>query len=343
MIPESDIAGHLTAARKKLTELAPGLLRKHPAATYIREIKASREWQRYYYIGPKLRKMMEDILSIHGLHVMACYHKLALASLIQDSMNGLKKKHFPEAVEGYYREWFSRVMKDFARLPDEYYDAENFSFLQDLAVCGLRAIPVGGAWFVEISRAKEWTENQGRGEKGRDVPTRPSRMLLAKLNLRRFIVPLVYKWGFCELYYQVHTFARYMPRFTPEEMDKAYLAIAELLRKDRRIKGLFRRSWFLDPQLEKISPELVYLRKVPEQNGAEVFPCVTFQSAIDNALAFSPKRRKRHAEGKYTPACFAYVWPRKKLLEWEKKEAFSSPSVFLAKRKKGPGSSLSKP
>jgi len=316
METESDIAGHLTAARKKLKELAPELLEKHPVAIYIREIEASRGWQRYYYIGPKLRKIMEDILSVYGLHVMAGYHKLALASLIRDSMDELKKKHFPESVEGYYREWFGRVMKDFARLPDEYYDAENFSFLQDLAVCGLRAVPVGGAWFIEISRAKEWTGDQKSGKEGRDVPAGPLRTLLAKLNIRRFIVPLAYKWGLCELYYQIHTFARYMPRFTPEEMDKAYLAIAELLRKDRRIKGLFRRSWFLDPQLEKISPELAYLRKVPKQNGAEVFPCATFQSAVDNALAFSPKRRKWHEEGKYTPACFAYIWPRKNLLQW---------------------------
>lgn len=316
MITEHNVNVRLAAARKELNEQEPGLLRQHPVAEYVREVKASRGWQRYYYLNPKLQKLLEEILAGHGLPIMAAYHKFGLLTLILDSLVKLKKKNLPEVVKSLYKEWFERVVKDLAIQPDSYYDGASLPFLQDLAVCSLRAIPVGGAWFVEISRAKEWVrEGDSRGNK-KEVALKPSRIVLAKLNLRRFILPVLYKLGLFDLYYQVHTYARYLPRFNSEEMDKAYVTIAELLRKDRRIKGLFRRSWFLDPQLEKISPELAYLRKVPEQNGARIFPCITYQSTIDNALAFSPKRRQWHAEGKYTPACFAYIWPQKKLLEW---------------------------
>lgn len=316
MITESDIAGRLTTARKALMELAPDLLGKHPIAEYVKEVEASRGWQRYYYLSPKLQKIVEEVLSGYGLHVMAAYHKFALLTLIQDSLAGLKKKNFPETIKALCLEWFGRVVKDLFRQPDEYYDAETFPFLQDMAVCSLRAIPVGGAWFVEISRAKEWEGERKNRENKKSVSVKRGRVMMAGKNLRRLLLPLLYKLGLFRLYYQVHTYSRYLPRFNPEEMNKAYLIIAELMRKDTRIRGLFRRSWFLDPQLEKISPELAYLRKIPEENGAEFFPCIIYQSGIDNALAFSPRRRKWHAEGKYSPACFAYIWPRKELLEW---------------------------
>jgi hypothetical protein len=323
MISESDVAQQLKDAKKKLTGLAPDLLGKHPIAEFIHEVQRARGWQRYYYVSPKLQKIMSEILSGYALHVMAAYHKCVLLSLILDSLAGLRKQTFPEAIKGFYSDWFGRVVKDLSSQPDEYYDAEAFAFLQDLAVCSLRAIPVGGAWFVEISRAKEWMEErESRGIKT-GLSIKVSQIGLVKMHLRQYIVPLLYRLGFFEFYYQVHTFSRYLPRFTTEEMEKTYMHIAQLLRQNRRIKGLFRRSWFLDPELEKISPELTYLRKVPEQNGAIFFPCLTLQRNIDNALAFSPKRRKWHAEGKYMPACFAYIWPRKELLEWAEKKAKS--------------------
>jgi hypothetical protein len=213
-------------------------------------------------------------------------------------------------------EWFRKVLKDLSLQPDTYYDTGDFPFIQDLAVCSLRAIPVGGAWFVEISRAKEWTGELGSTESKKDIPIKHTKNVITRLKLRRVITPLLYKLGFFKMYYQMHTYARFLFRFTPEEMDKAYLRIAELLRRNKKIKGLYRRSWFLDPQLEEISPELAYLRKIPEDHGAKVFQAITFPNAIDNAIALSPKRRKLYEEGKYAPTTFAFVWPREEMLKW---------------------------
>ncbi|MEW5900803.1 MAG: hypothetical protein AB1715_05015, partial [Acidobacteriota bacterium] len=119
-------------------------------------------------------------------------------------------------------------------------------------------------------------------------------------------------------YYQIHTHDRYLPRFTPEEMQKAYLQIARLLLQNLNIQGLYRISWLLDPQLEKISPHLAHLRKIPEQNGAVFFRLGTFPMDRERAVRMSPLRKKLYEEGLYVPISYAYVWPREKIIQWSK-------------------------
>ncbi|MBN1222111.1 MAG: hypothetical protein JXB23_02600 [Candidatus Aminicenantes bacterium] len=271
---------------------------------------------------------------IHGLPIMAKYHKLAMITLMCDSLSGLEKENIPPNIRDLYLEWFRRVLKDVSLQPAEYYDAGEFPFRQDLAVCSLRAIPVGGAWLVEVSRVIERRVHPGFINGSRtQVNGSRTQVTLKKiyikyrilnlmsaaanfLKLRRIIYPVLVQLGVIQSFYQLHTFSRYMPRFSPEEMDNAYLRIAELLRRNKKIKGLFRRSWFLDPQLEHISPDLAYLRKIPEENGAVVFRAVTYPSAIHNALAMSSKRRKLYLAKEYFPQAYAYIWPREKLLKW---------------------------
>jgi hypothetical protein len=104
-------------------------------------------------------------------------------------------------------------------------------------------------------------------------------------------------------------------------MNLAYRAIAQLVKGNGRIKGIYRNSWFLDPQLEKISPGLAYLRKVPLQNGARFFSSGTRKNDVRNALAMSSVRRKLYDQGKYLPVSHAYVWPRTAFLGWAEGQA----------------------
>ncbi len=332
---ENNIIRQISVQTDDLAHSSPGLLEMYPIENYVHEVKACKEWQRYYYLSSGLKKIFQEILSNQGLPIMAKYHKLAVTTLMHDSLSGLERENIPPNIRDLYLEWFKRVLKDVSTQPDEYYDTEKFPFLQDLAVCSLRAIPVGGAWFVEVSRAKERHEFSESldGEQTHAITKKITmkrrifsllRSVTGRLKLRRTVHLALRRLGMIHSFYQLHTFNRYLLRFTPEEMDKAYLRIGELLRRNKRIKGLFRRSWFLDPQLENISPELAYLRKVPEENGAIVFRSVTFQSGIDNALAMSPKRRKLYRENRYSPQAYAYLWPRKELLKWAKSQKDSA-------------------
>jgi hypothetical protein len=114
----------------------------------------------------------------------------------------------------------------------------------------------------------------------------------------------------------VHTSHRRLGSFNKHEMDLAYLRIAELMKRNPRVKGICRRSWFLDPALENISPQLAYIREVPKKNGARIFKTKTRQIDIDFAIAMSAKRRQLYKKGQYVPRGYVYIWPRKAFLEW---------------------------
>jgi hypothetical protein len=107
-----------------------------------------------------------------------------------------------------------------------------------------------------------------------------------------------------------------MPKFTMEKLNTAYLNIAELLKAFPDIRGVFRRSWFLDPNLKEISPGLRFLWEVPQQNGADLFQTTTTDDDVKNAITMSPLRQKLYEEGTFRPATHAYVWPRKEFLLW---------------------------
>ena len=117
-------------------------------------------------------------------------------------------------------------------------------------------------------------------------------------------------------YYTIHTVDRYLPRFTEQQMSQAYINIAELLKLNKNICGIYRKSWFLDPNLKEISPGLRFLWEVPQQNGADLFCTGDSDQVIKKAIAMSPLRKRLYEEGKYKPINYAYVWPREKLLQW---------------------------
>ena len=133
------------------------------------------------------------------------------------------------------------------------------------------------------------------------------------LKLLSFIIP---KTGGFSPFYDIHTVSRYLSLFRCEEMDLAYVRIAELMKRDPSIRGVIRASWFLDPNLEKASPNLAFLRKIPQENGARLFRNVTTNNEIKVALSMSSIRRSLYKEGKYQPTSYRYIWPREALIKW---------------------------
>jgi hypothetical protein len=90
--------------------------------------------------------------------------------------------------------------------------------------------------------------------------------------------------------------------------------VAEMLERHEEIKGMFGASWFYDPQLENISPRLMYLQKIPLAGGAQMFYMGADRTG--NALAKSKTRLKLYEEGRYRPQEYMLVWPRKELMAW---------------------------
>jgi hypothetical protein len=135
-------------------------------------------------------------------------------------------------------------------------------------------------------------------------------------RLLRRLSFIIRKTGGFSPFYKIHTVSRYLNLFRYEEMELAYVRIAELMKRDPSIRAVIHGSWFLDPSLEKVSPNLAFLRKTPQENGAILFRNVTTNNVIKVALSMSAIRRRLYKEGKYQPTSYSYIWPRKALIKW---------------------------
>jgi hypothetical protein len=268
---------------------------------------------------------------------LALYHKLSLCTFILDALQHLDSQNTPSRIMDLCHEWFERVENDFSTQSDKYYNYKNDSFWKDLAVCSRRAIPVGGAWIVApaLFRMKNLISFNlpDDGKKVSTISVREKskknvQMLLVRLGLYKRIMPVIINLTKRRLYYAIHTVDRYLPRFTEQQMNQAYLNISELLKINKNIYGIYRNSWFLDPNLKEISPGLRFLWEVPQQNGAELFCTGGSDQVIKMAIAMSPLRKRLYEEGKYKPMTYAYVWPRKEVLQWAE-------GVSLSKNIKG--------
>lgn len=117
-------------------------------------------------------------------------------------------------------------------------------------------------------------------------------------------------------YFQIHTHDFMLDKFNPAGWDTCYICCAELYAIHPAVLGMFGSSWFYDPQLDSVSPRLGYLREIPVKGGAHLFLWEHGGQALHNALSTSPTRRKLHEEGRYFPASFMLMWPRKQQIAW---------------------------
>ncbi len=120
-------------------------------------------------------------------------------------------------------------------------------------------------------------------------------------------------------WFRIHTDVSYLNDFNEEGWDNCYLRVADLLRCNKDIRGMVGTSWFYDPQLQKISPHLTYLRQLPIERGAFLLRHRAGPQDIEFAIKKSKTRRRLYQEQKYRPNIYSVVWPRKDLIYWAEK------------------------
>ena len=153
------------------------------------------------------------------------------------------------------------------------------------------------------------------------VCTAPKKFIL-KGGLKQFIDGLfVICIGFdgFKPVYEVHIDSHdpdFMAEFNPEGWLRFFKRIVSMMEMDQRISGGYGIAWFLDPELETVSPKLTYIRKVVVDNGGKLFYIGPSESATRDALSKSPTRRKLYMEGKYIPTNYMAFWPRENLINW---------------------------
>jgi hypothetical protein len=149
------------------------------------------------------------------------------------------------------------------------------------------------------------------------------RRLVLRQGLRRGarLLAVVLRAGGFAPFFTQHLVSHRMRRFTPAEREAFLHRVGALLRLRPRIRGLLSTSWYNDPTVARISPQLAYLREGFERFGISVFPIGTGPDIVQDATAFSFERRRLFESGRYVPTAYLGVALRHQLLALDRPES----------------------
>jgi hypothetical protein len=94
--------------------------------------------------------------------------------------------------------------------------------------------------------------------------------------------------------------------------------LAGLMEKNKSMKAVFGAAWFFDPVLKEISPDIAYINQFANETGGCFFKAKTRPSDIKDGTFMNSARKKLFEEGKYNPALYLVIIPRKRLINWSK-------------------------
>jgi hypothetical protein len=103
--------------------------------------------------------------------------------------------------------------------------------------------------------------------------------------------------------------------FNARGFEDSYALAAQLLRADKRLRGIFGTSWFYDPAAIRLSPRLAFLRDGPSAWGGLFFRIGPDAESTALAMATSPTRRNAAEAGAYRPCRYGLIWPRADVLK----------------------------
>lgn len=224
--------------------------------------------------------------------------RCVLARAIETGRSGLASLKVPADVAALSRQSLDRAERELALKPGRYYSPDNDLFAKDLAIAGLRLLPCG-AEHVELHSG---------------IP----RSTALRSGIVQFfsVGATVTLCGGFNPWMESHWDRRLIPEFTPEGYRTFYLRAARLLQMYSKLKGIIGSSWWLDPALERVSPELEYLSAIQLSHGARRFRLGTAHFATADALRLSRPRQEAHSSGQYQPTVYMIAWDRRSLMRW---------------------------
>jgi hypothetical protein len=212
----------------------------------------------------------------------------------------------PASILQMYRADVRRIAAFTSEQPDAYFEVTNDAFLKDLGIVTQRVIPAGAEVITESSIARSFVA-KARG-----------------LTAVRAGWAFLQAGGFAP-YFEYHTHDKVLSDFNEAGWRRFYHRVADWLAVRQDVKGLFARTWFLDPVVATISPRLAYLRQIAiTEGGALDINVGTDPQSVALATQKSATRRQLYESGKYQPTAYLVVWFRRDLLRWA--DRFKLPS-----------------
>lgn len=261
----------------------------------------------YPYKLKSLSDKYEQILGKYDKNILEEIRKIVLLECVISSWNDIFSDKYTKSIQEQYTRSFNRFLEISSRAQGWGEYIEDV-YWKDLSLARQQMFPVGP---LVVESYSGFGCRQGLNTN-----------ILQSLKFLKFLFLSEGREG----YYQTHVHTPLLKEFNEEGWIYAYRCIAEMLKKRKKIKGVFGVAWFRDPQIANLSPRLAYLHKIPSENGGKHFSFG--EDRTGNAFAKSKTRMKLYNEGKYQPMSYMMVWPRKELIVWA--EQFKKSKQSLA-------------
>lgn len=284
---------------RQLEQAYPGMVEKFSPQRYIAELESSRTHGGYSRVPIAVSEACERIASEMGSDTLDMYHRLVLATLIVAFDQRRKFMRLPESIVAQYAIEFHRILAQFDTAKRGFHLHGNDLFAKDLAICRGKLLPCGAELVDVLSGVPRSLAFKG-----------------GVAQLFEFTWYFSMRLGGFHPFYEMHLDPRSLTQFTPRGWDHSYRCIADLLELNPGVRGVFGSSWWFDPEVERVTPNIGFLRQRPLNAGARIFRVGTDDGAIRNATKFSRIRKDLYEQGRYLPCNYLMVWAREDLLRW---------------------------
>lgn len=286
------------ATADEVSALAPGALADHPVEQYVAHFAALPALAPYHAVPDAARAMAQAIAERGGERALEAYNRLAMLALIGRGAPGSGAR-LTDDVAGLLAETVGRILGEIAAPRKGYHRHGHDPFAKDFAVCRGKLVP-GGVELVELASGV-----------GRSAVLRGG---LARAPAS--LAFMVLRMGGFRTFFALHFDRRMVGEFHAEGYAALYRRLAGLLEANPQIGGIVSASWWHDPALADVSPELRFVDSIPRENGARILRLGEDPRASADAIRLAPGRAALHKQGRYHPCVHLLAWPRRAVLDW---------------------------
>jgi hypothetical protein len=252
----------------------------------------------YHQLKPALASLDTEIARQHGERAsievgLGMLLHLAEAHEAQWSMAGLDPELKPDFVDAFHR-----ILDAIERGGSGAMRLNSDNFTKELAIGMSRLIPAGGQL---IDPGSGVPRSLMLRRPIASIPGRVSYMLRACGGFRPFA--------------EFHTHQRMRHLFTSDGWEYCFRRLPAVFRSRPQLKGVLGGSWFFDPKLASISPNLDFVREVSLRWGGVLIRDGVDPAATGGALSMSEHRRQLHAQGRYQPVSYFMVASKARILQ----------------------------
>lgn len=288
------------AARVALEEKTPGLTEVFeavPLSRTLAEITTYDPTLGYSQLKARLRRLSQMLEARFGEQLAIRYGLALLADLIHNHERRWREHPLDSELKPEFVDSFHRILSAIARGGVLALKPDTDAYAKELAICLHRLIPAGGQMI----------------DPGSGVPRRTFFRVPTLETVKAAFYVLFNAKGRVP-FAEFHTNLFQRRWFTADGWEYSFRLMPSVFRAYPELKGLMGASWFFDPQLQKISPGLSFVREVPLRWGAVMVHVQRDADPDSSALTLSKERRELFERGKYVPNVYAFFLSKKDIL-----------------------------